>query len=190
MNGSIGGPRTSSLVRTFALAVACLSATGCDRAAEGDGERLARAYCAACHAFPEPGLLDKESWNAGVLPEMGPRLGVNTDSSFAGRDRNPHMMVLKDSASEESWAKIVRYYREAAPDSLRYHTLPAEPRVDPDLFATRAFDPRMQSSAIITLLETDTTSKRVFVGEAGSNSVRIFDWERRLLSSISLGSPP
>ncbi len=125
-----------------------------------------------------------------MLPEMGPRLGVNTDSSLAVRDRNPHMMVLRDSASEESWAKIVRYYREAAPDSLPYHTLPAEPQVDPDLFATRAFDARMQSSAIITLLETDTTSKRVFVGEAGTNSVRIFDWDRHLLASVSLGSPP
>jgi hypothetical protein len=100
------------------------------------------------------------------------------------------MMVLAEAASEESWAQIVRYYREGAPDTLPYQSLPAEPQVDPDLFRTSPFAPRMQSTAIITLLQTDTARKRIFVGEAGSNSFRIFDWDRHLLSSLALGSPP
>ena len=100
------------------------------------------------------------------------------------------MMVLNKAVSEDDWEKIVRYYRELAPDSLPYQSLPAQPEVDPDFYKTGPFVPRLQSSAIITLLKTDSTRERIFVGEAGSNTLRIFDWNRRLMSSITLGSPP
>ena len=100
------------------------------------------------------------------------------------------MMVLTETVSAESWARIVRYYREGAPDTLPYQSLPAEPQIDPDLFRISPFASGMQSSAIITLLKADTTRQRLFVGEAGSNSFRTFDWSRHLLSSLALGSPP
>ncbi len=48
----------------------------------------------------------------------------------------------------------------------------------------------MKSSAIITLLKTDPIHERIFVGEAGSNTFRIFNWNRRLISSLTLASPP
>ncbi len=177
-------------IRVCFLTLLSFALVGCERPNGADGERLARAYCAACHAFPEPQLLDKTTWQAGVLPAMAPRLGVSADSSLNESMSTPHMLVLTQGASEESWAKIVRYYREGAPDSLPDQSLPAEPQVDPDLFRIGPFVPRMQSSAIITLLETDTTRKRIFVGEAGSNSFRIFDWDRHLLSSLPLASAP
>ena len=100
------------------------------------------------------------------------------------------MMVLNKAVSEEEWQKIVRYYHDLAPDSLPYQSLPAEPQLDPTFFKTGPFVPRLQSSAIITLLKTDPTHERIFVGEAGSNRLRIFDWNRRLISSLVLGSPP
>jgi len=151
---------------------------------------MARTYCAACHAFPEPQLLDKKTWETGVLPQMGQRLGRSSGSLFDKTSRNPHMMVLNKAVSEEEWEKIVRYYRELAPDSLPHQSLPAQPRIDPDFFRTGPFVPRLQSSAIITLLKSDSTRERIFVGEAGSNKLRIFDWNRRLISSLTLGSPP
>jgi hypothetical protein len=121
---------------------------------------------------------------------MAPRLGVPPESLFSDAFGNPHMMVLTKAVSKEDWEKIVRYYREVAPDSLPGQSLPAQPRLDPDFFQTAPFVPRMASSAIITLLKTDPRRERVFVGEAGSNTLRIFDWNRRLLSSLRLGSPP
>ena len=48
----------------------------------------------------------------------------------------------------------------------------------------------MKSSAIITLLKTDSTHERIFIGEAGSNTLRIYDYNRHLRSSLTLGSPP
>lgn len=172
------------------LALASLSLAGCNRPYKSEGEKLARNYCASCHAFPEPELLDKKTWESGVLPQMGPRLGVSTGSLFNDASRNPYMMVLNKAVSEEDWQKIVAYYRAHAPDSLPYQSLPAQPLVDPDFFKTGPFVPGMKSSAIITLLKTDTIHDRIFIGEAGSNTLRIFDFNRRLLSSLKLGSPP
>ena len=171
------------------VAVAWSALTSCDRPHKSDGEKLARTYCAACHAFPEPQLLDKKTWEAGVLPQMGQRLGRSSGSLFDETSRNPHMMVLTKGVSEEEWEKILRYYRELAPDVLPPQALPAQPQLDPSFFKAGPFVPRLRSSGIITLLKADPSHERVFVGEAGSNMLRILDWNRRLISSLRLGSP-
>ena len=172
------------------LTLAWFPLAGCNRPRQSDGEKLARANCAVCHAFPEPQLLDKKTWEAGVLPQMGKRLGVGMTSLAAEMSRSPYMAVLPKRVSEQDWQKIVGYYREHAPDSLPYQSLPAEPVLDPAFFKTGPLVPRLMSRAIITLLKTDSIHSRIFVGEAGSNTLRIFDWNRRLLSSLKLGSPP
>ena len=40
------------------------------------GEKLAKQYCGSCHIQPDPSLLNAKSWEKGVLPQMGPRLGI------------------------------------------------------------------------------------------------------------------
>ena len=129
------------------LALAWLPMTSCNRPRQSDGEKLARTYCASCHAFPEPQLLDKKSWETGVLPQMAPRLGVQTGDLFNEAFRNPHMVVLAKGASQEEWQQIARYYRESAPDTLPYQSLPAQPQLDPAFFKPQPFVPRMKSSA-------------------------------------------
>ena len=42
------------------------------------GEKLARRYCQGCHLFPEPSLLNSDSWSKGVLPNIGPVLEYST----------------------------------------------------------------------------------------------------------------
>jgi hypothetical protein len=121
---------------------------------------------------------------------MALRLRVPRQSSFMAAPGNPYLMVLTDSVPQEDWKKIVGFYLEHAPDTLPPQALPAQPRVDPDLFRTGAFVPRLPSSAIITLLKTDSANQRIFVGEAVTNTLRIFDWNRRLRSTLTLASPP
>ncbi|HEV7836513.1 MAG TPA: hypothetical protein VGO75_00480, partial [Gemmatimonadaceae bacterium] len=149
----------------FALLLVLLAPTSCNRPAKSDGEKLARTYCAACHAFPEPRLLDKKTWEAGVLPQMGQRLGRSPATLFEETSRNPQMMVLNKAVSEEEWEKIVRYYLELAPEALPPQSLPAKPLVDPPFFKTGPLVPRLQTSAIITLLKADSVHHRLFVGE-------------------------
>jgi hypothetical protein len=134
--------------------------------------------------------LDKKTWEVSVLPQMGQRLGRSPATLFEETSRNPQMMVLNKAVSEEEWEKIVRYYLELAPETLPPQSLPAQPQVDPPFFKTGPLVPRLQTSAIITLLKTDSVHHRLFVGEAGSNRLRVFDWNRRLKSSLTLGSPP
>lgn len=121
---------------------------------------------------------------------MAQRLGVPSTSLSGEMSRDPNVKVLAKTVSQEDWAKIVGYFRDHAPDSLPSQTLPAQPQLDPDLFKTGPFVPRLQSSGIITLLKADSVHKRIFVGEGGDNTLRIFDWNRRLLSTLRLGSPP
>ncbi len=173
-----------------ALALVPLSLASCAEQYESEGERLARTYCAVCHAFPEPQLLDKGTWEADVLPQMAPRLGVNRQPLLSDPPRNPHLMVLTRSASKEDWEKIVAYYVEHSPDSLPSQSLPAQPGLDPGFFEAGPFAPGLTSSAVMTLLEADSARERIYAGEAGSNRLLIFNWNRDLLSTLTIGSPP
>src|SRR6266540_2147212 len=175
--------------RCGALAVACVSLAHCTPY-KSEGERLAHTYCAACHAFPEPQLLDKKAWQAGVLPQMAPRLGAGESSLFKRASQNPNMVVLTKAVSAEDWGQIVGYYVDRAPDTLPDQSLPAQPQLDPRFFKPGPFVPRLESSAIITLLKADSAHARVFVGEAASNRLRVFDWNRHLIATLALGSPP
>jgi mono/diheme cytochrome c family protein len=171
------------------LAVGCL-VLACDRAGTSSGERLARSHCAACHAFPEPQLLDKKAWVSGVLPQMAPRVGVSGTSLSAVMSRSPYMAVLSSRLSNEDWQKIVAYFRDNAPDSLPYQSLPAEPLIDPPFFGVSSLSQALRSSGVITLLTVDSIHRRIFIGEAGSNTLRVLDWNRRQLSALRLESAP
>jgi hypothetical protein len=176
--------------RLGVLVLACCGLIDCRGSYRSEGERLAHVYCAACHMFPDPGLLDKQTWRTGVLPQMAQRLGVPEKSLFAEMSRDPAMVVLTKAVSESDWNKIAEYYLEHAPDTLPQQSLPAEPQLDPPLFSAGPFIPGLHSSAIVTLLKTDSVNERIFVGEAGTNTFRVFDFSRRLTASLTLGSPP
>ena len=89
---------------------------------EKKSERLARKYCASCHAFPEPSLLDKNTWEKGVLPQMAFRMGLDFSqlSTISERDLQEVLKTLpaQQMVSEEEWNAIRQYYIETAPDSL------------------------------------------------------------------------
>ena len=176
--------------RVALLAFVCSSLASCKWRQSANGEQLARTYCAACHVFPEPQLLDKKTWQDGVLPQMALRLGVTTPSSPRQAFGNPYMAVLPNAVSLGDWEKIAAYYRDQAPDKLPEQSLPAQPQIDPGFFKVGPMVDKLPSSRIITLLQADSAHERIYVGEAGNNTLRVFDWKRRLRSSITLGSPP
>jgi hypothetical protein len=179
-----------SAPRCIALTIGFMSLASCRGSYRSEGERLAHTYCAACHEYPDPQLLDKGTWRSGVLPQMAQRLGVPSPSLYTDVARSPQMVVLTRAVSAEDWGKIADYYLKNAPDSLPGQSPPAEPRLDPAFFLAHPFVPQLKSSAIITLLKTDSTHDRIFVGEAGSNTLRVFDWGRHLKATLVLRSAP
>src|SRR6516225_9771390 len=88
------------------------------------GEKLSKQYCGSCHMLPDPSLLNSKSWQDGVLPEMGPRLGIffygNKEypsykrDMFADKNYYPPQPVL----SFAEWQHIIDYYTSVSPDSL------------------------------------------------------------------------
>jgi hypothetical protein len=72
-------------------------------------EALARTLCVTCHVFPEPDLVDKRTWERGVLPSMANRLGLNKTT---------------DQAILDDWAAIKSYYLQTAPAAA----IPQAPR--------------------------------------------------------------
>jgi len=87
------------------------------------GEELAKIYCQSCHQLPDPSLLDSKTWEKGVLPQMGPRLGIFsygfeiyptiTDKNI-GQDFYPQKPVI----TFNEWQNILDYYEATSPDSL------------------------------------------------------------------------
>ena len=112
------------------------------------GEKLAAVYCQSCHLLPEPALADVRSWENGILPAMGPRLGI---FSFKGRNYPsekynpaigsgfyPSQAVL----SPTQWQQIIDYYSATAPDSL-----PGQQRDRPIRMGLRQFTPQVSADA-------------------------------------------
>src|SRR5919112_197062 len=40
------------------------------------GKVLAASYCQSCHMLPDPSWVNSKTWDKGILPNMGPRLGI------------------------------------------------------------------------------------------------------------------
>lgn len=87
------------------------------------GEALAKIYCQSCHQLPDPSLLDTKSWEKGVLPGMGPRLGIFSfgyETYPYVRDRNidAHFYPSQPVMPLNDWQNILDYYIATSPDSL------------------------------------------------------------------------
>ncbi len=88
------------------------------------GEKLAQTWCGSCHVVPDPSLLDSRSWERGVLPAMGPRLGIfaygfqlypnSRGDTNIGKRYYPSQPLI----SSDDWQHILDYYTATSPDSL------------------------------------------------------------------------
>jgi len=90
-----------------------------------EGKKLAEKSCQSCHLLPDPNLADKASWEKGILPKMGPRLGifmhnglrypiVKYDSTI-GNNYYPKDRLITNL----EWQKIIDYYVASSPIKLK-----------------------------------------------------------------------
>jgi hypothetical protein len=92
------------------------------------GRELAITHCSRCHNFVSPELLSKTSWEKHVLPSMGNRMGiygggVRPDSLFEPGEsgsivRNANIFPERPILANDDWQKIVKYYKDNAPDTI------------------------------------------------------------------------
>jgi len=169
---------------------------GVQRSSIEKGEELATRYCQSCHALPDPSQLDANSWERGVLPHMGPLLGIRYFKGrrypFAEGDRfldkgyYPHSPLL----NEEDWQHIVDYYTATSPDSL-----PGQQRkegIGQGVSLFQVVSPGGGGPPPATcMVWIDTVGRRnsLLTGDVLTGSLRRWDEALRLVDSVGCGGP-
>ena len=163
------------------------------------GEQLASIYCQTCHALPAPDSYDKATWKEKVFPLMGPRLGIYGDGTTRYRDyrkESPALAGRNDvfpdapQLTTEEWRRLMDWYVGAAPD----HPLPQDPhaKITVGLRHFRVkYPPRTDKRpAMTSVVKFDPVTGNVYVGNAMTNNIFIFDERFKLVNALSLASPP
>ncbi|MBM3834679.1 MAG: VCBS repeat-containing protein [Verrucomicrobia bacterium] len=143
------------------------------------GKELSQKYCAGCHIYPEPDLLDRETWKNGTMPFLRSRLGIDRFSAS-----NPDQKVVL-----EEWDLVWKYYFDAAPDK----PLPPPPRakIHPRLKQFAVVNPNYRPGRrFVTLTQIDPKARQIYVGNAEAKTLDVLDGNGRMLSSAALESPP
>ena len=179
------------------------------------GEALARQYCAACHLFPAPELLDRRTWATTTLRRMAPMLGaarLHLDSRPDGAWlREANIFPDHPLLPEADWLAIGRYYVENAPTVA----LPQSP-VPPLRPTTPGFRAQILSltnvEPAITLVQIDPPDaprkaswrplppamapssprppRRLWLGDARRSALHLLSPQGRWIASTPVASPP
>jgi hypothetical protein len=155
-----------------------------------DGQSLARKNCSSCHQFPDPSLLNKESWKNGVLPQMKFRMGLDyfKINTVPAEDKATVYSILpgEGMVSDDEWNLIQEYYLQQAPDSLTLPEIDIPVRAP---FGVKEFILPSLEVPLITLLKKDATKKLIYVGTR-ANKLYQFNYDLRIQDSLILASPP
>ncbi len=135
------------------------------------GKALAAKYCMSCHQLPSPDLLDADTWEKGVLPQMGPRLGIfeykyqrypnNSQDPNVGRGYYPAAPML----SPEEWGAVIAYYTALAPDSLPRQQRREPLRADSTDFEVMAPVMRDKTPPATCLIRYDAATRQILTSD-------------------------
>jgi hypothetical protein len=159
------------------------------KAIEPEGEKLARTHCIACHAFPDPSLLDKETWGKDVLPKMAELMYVDAfytpyNPSGPQGDMPATRATPGDLFPYAKWEKIVKYYLMNAPGK--------QPGRDKELPAIETglknFTPHYlydkSAFPLTTLVQFDTSAGRIFFADGGEEKLFVLDSKMKITDSL------
>lgn len=163
------------------------------------GKELAQSYCGSCHLFPEPSLLDKATWENGVLPKMYARLGLEEDAfKLFGGLQNDEILTIANSGiypdepliAKEDWTKIVKFYIENAPDKPLPQDKKRKPIVGLKGFNLKKLPSLKEEVPSITAVKFNTKEKTVYLGIRGNKSyLKKYDLNFKEIDSIAVNSP-
>lgn len=161
------------------------------------GKQLAKIYCKICHQFPEPELLDKNTWKNNVLPNMGLRMGIKITgvNPFAGTPKEDLELVKSlgiypdtPILTNEQWDKIKTYYINEAPNKPLEQKITSKKATNLPLFETKKIFINNKGFPRTSMLKFDENSNLLYVADA-SNLVYILDNNMTLKKTWKLPSP-
>lgn len=155
------------------------------------GRKLAAIHCQSCHLLPDPSLLDAATWENGILPAMGPRLGIfnygfnkypsNRYDEFLPANYYPSKPVI----NFPEWQNIIDYYTALSPESL-----PGQQRSKPiqsglDLFKVQYPQSTYPSPAIcFTKIDTTASPHQLLFFDLAGNGTRRYNNNLELKDSV------
>jgi hypothetical protein len=159
------------------------------------GKILAAAYCRSCHMLPDPSLLDKKSWVDGILPAMGPHLGIFAYGTkiypYKRNDPNVSKSYYPSQPiiSFPQWQSIIDYYTATAPDSL-VQPKKDSIKMDLDLFAVLKpkFTYPIPTSCYVKI-DTSLMKHTILLCDANTKKIFRFDKDLQLTDSLKLSGP-
>jgi hypothetical protein len=155
------------------------------------GEHLAAKYCQSCHLLPEPSQLDAKSWEKGVLPNMGPYLGIFAydfqlyPSGKKDPNLEPGFYPSQPVLSTVEWQHILDYYTATAPDAL-----PGQNRKEQIKTGLKLFEVEISSTTplapAVSYVGIDTLKHQLLLHDMKTQKLWMFD--SSLIAADSLDS--
>lgn len=160
------------------------------------GEELAVKYCQSCHALPDPSLLDTKSWEKGVLPNMGPRLGIfefgfETYPSLKNdRNLDSNYYPSKPLLTLKQWQHILDYYAATAPDSLPNQNREQNIANNLSLFSVQvpSFSYYNPTTSFVKIISDDTLHP-VLISDVLKQKMYFFKSNLQVTDSIPVSGP-
>jgi hypothetical protein len=162
------------------------------------GKQLAMQYCASCHLFPEPSLLDKKTWIDKTLPNMALRLGIRQDGAdpYVGQPEGEEQLmrglnVYPETAMlpEAAWKKIIAYYENEAPLEPLPQKIRAAVSETLPLFEAAHITVGDKTAPKTTLLKFDKKTSQLYVGD-DQNALYVLDNKLQLKDTWWIDSAP
>ncbi|WP_439482971.1 FG-GAP repeat domain-containing protein [Cyclobacterium plantarum] len=142
---------------------------------------LAKSYCTGCHQYPDPALLDKETWKT-ILPRMGHYYGIYADDTtrdWLMEGGRAGQIVARNNVFPESptidtlvFNKISAYFLEQAPDKLD-GPVENDIRIGLEGFTLRR--PDSQTRNPMTLMVHISGPNRFYISDVGRSSLAIMN---------------
>lgn len=159
------------------------------------GEALAKIYCQTCHMLPDPSLLDTKNWEKGVLPQMGPRLGIfNFESKnypmvrdmYIGSDFYPSQPLL----SLTEWQNILDYYIATSPDSLPPQKRKEAIKIELPLFKVEVPNINYKNSATCYVkVNTQDSLHPIIISDALKQNIYFINRKLEIADSVTQTGP-
>jgi hypothetical protein len=156
-----------------------------------NGKVLAAKYCQSCHMLPDPSMLDSKHWEIGVLPGMGPRLGIfnygfkHYPSSKNDINLDPNFYPSQPILNVQEWQYIIDYYTSVSPDSLPGQQRDYAVKNGSFLF-TQTFPVFKIPSPGITLVKIDTEAsvRQLIISDMGTKNIYRFNNQLSLIDTF------
>jgi hypothetical protein len=160
-------------------------------------EKLARQYCGSCHLYPEPELLDRNTWLRGVLPVMGPKMGIyeHRGEVYTMHERGDTPLLRtkiypdKPMLSSADWQRILDFYGSRAPETRPQQVRNMGIGGNKGLFSPQLPE-RSSQGPMAVFTKIDPARKLIFFGDGNDNTLHTYDASLKKLSSLKLSGSP